>query len=689
MSQDKPHLSNPAPSSPEVQTSEMQDTQGVEQLLNDMFLGNEPAGIDSPAHPVGGGTFESPQVPADPPNTFDIAPINLSAPSNGSIDAVPHDMAGSPNSLPMSSPVQSFASDLSPLTGTNTSQAAMPGDIPITMDGLQFQVPQEIALLPEPQDLHALLGSPNPPKGILHDKDATEPYWLAAKATETDAERQFQPLDILPVDVDLKPSHIVEHQPAPPARPPAKPPSKEWTLGKLVAMSGQDFTDDKQDTIPDAQPAAKAFYWAPSSNGVKQGGDKTASSALHEKGFFDVDVIRKDFPILKQKVNGKPLVWLDNAATTQKPQAVIDRISKFYEEENSNVHRAAHDLAAKATDAYEAAREKIRKFMGAGSVEEIVFTRGTTESINLVSQTYGKQHLGPGDEIIVTEMEHHSNIVPWQIITKETGSRIVVAPFHDSGELDLGAYERLFNKRTKMVAITHVSNALGTVNPVQQMVATAHRHGAIALVDGAQSMPHFPVNVREIDADFYVMSGHKLFGPTGVGVLYGKKHLLDEMPPWQGGGNMIEHVSFEETRYNPPPYKFEAGTGILAAATGLGAAVDYLERIGFMNAARYEDALLEYAQDKLRAINGVKMIGEARHKAGVMSFVTDNVSPDEMGQALNQEGIAVRTGHHCAQPALAHYGLTATIRPSIAFYNTRDEIDLLVATVIRTMKAKG
>jgi len=318
-----------------------------------------------------------------------------------------------------------------------------------------------------------------------------------------------------------------------------------------------------------------------------------------------------------------------------------------------------------------------------------VFTRGTTESINLVAQTYGKQHLGEGDEIIVTEMEHHSNIVPWQHITKETGAKIVVAPFLDSGEMDLVAYERLFNKRTKMVAITHVSNALGTVNPVQQMVATAHRNGVVALVDGAQSMPHFPINVQDINADFYVMSGHKLFGPTGVGVMYGKKHLLEEMPPWQGGGNMIESVSFEETRYNPPPYKFEAGTGILAGAVGLGAAIDYLERIGFMNASRYEDALLEYGQEKLRAINGVTMIGEAKHKAGVMSFVTKTVTPGEMGEALNQEGIAVRTGHHCAQPALAHYGLTATIRPSLAFYNTKDEIDLLVRTVIKTIKAKG
>ncbi len=432
--------------------------------------------------------------------------------------------------------------------------------------------------------------------------------------------------------------------------------------------------------------AVASPYWMPAGAQPDQ-----AHSAHDQPGpahGFDVHAVRKDFPILQQRVNGKPLVWLDNAATTQKPRMVIDRISRFYEEENSNVHRAAHEMAARATDAYEHAREKVRRFIGAAAVEEIIFTRGTTESINLVAQTYGKQHLGRGDEIILIEYEHHANIVPWQHVCQETGAVIRVAPILDNGEIDLAAYERLFSPRTRMVAIGHVSNVLGTVAPVRDMIASAHRRGAVVLVDGAQSAPHFPVNVQEMDADFFVLSGHKLYGPTGIGVLYGKKSLLDDMPPWQGGGNMIEHVTFEHTTYNSVPARFEAGTPILAGAVGLGAAIDYLDRIGFANAARYEDELLVYAQERLAAIPGLRMIGTAPHKAGVLSFVSDRITPTEFGQILNREGIAVRTGHHCAQPALAHYGLKESVRPSLAFYNTREEIDLLVDTVSRAMKAR-
>lgn len=564
---------------------------------------------------------------------------------------------------------------------------AAPEGSPLSLDTPSLQIPKEIALLPEPRDLHKLLGSPTPPEGIEHDTELTKPYWLAAREAGIAAEAALQPLQILPIDGDLEPSQIVANLPAPPKRPPPQPPSKEWIVGKLVAMSGQPFTQEKAKS--EQAPAASAgAYWLPSSSGIKHGENATPG-VTEQPGHFDVDTVRKDFPILKQKVNGKPLVWLDNAATTQKPQQVIDRISRFYETENSNVHRAAHELAARSTDAYESAREKVRKFLGAATAEEIVFTRGTTESINLVAQSYGGRHLAEGDEIILTRMEHHSNIVPWQHIARATGARIRVVPFFDNGEIDLGAYERLFNRRTRVVSITHVSNALGSVLPVQEMIATAHRHGVVVLVDGAQSVPHFPVNVQDLDADFYALSGHKLFGPTGIGVLYGKAQLLEEMPPWQGGGNMIENVSFERTTYNPPPSKFEAGTAILAGAVGLGAAIDYLDRIGFANAARYEHELLEYGQERLRRLKGVKMIGEAREKAGVMSFISDRVSPSEMGEILNAEGIAVRTGHHCAQPALAHYGLQATIRPSLAFYNTRDEIDLLVATVKRAIESRS
>ena len=437
--------------------------------------------------------------------------------------------------------------------------------------------------------------------------------------------------------------------------------------------------------LGDKALTSAAPYWMPGGGVID-----TNQAARQPSGLahgFDVDAVRRDFPILRQRVNGKALVWLDNAATTQKPRAVIDRISRFYEEENSNVHRAAHEMAARATDAYEAAREKVRAFLGAAAVEEIIFTRGTTESINLVAQSYGKKNLGRGDEIIILEYEHHANIVPWQHIAHETGAVIRVAPILDNGEIDIAAYERLFTCHTRIVAIGHVSNVLGTIAPVREMIATAHRHGAVVMVDGAQSAPHFPVNVQEMDADFFVMSGHKLYGPTGVGVLYGKRHLLDAMPPWQGGGNMIRQVTFEHTTYSDVPAKFEAGTPILAPAVGLGAAIDYLARIGFANAARYEDDLLQYAQPRLAAIPGVRMIGTAPHKAGVLSFVTDRMQPSELGAALNKEGIAVRTGHHCAQPALAHFGLKESVRPSLAFYNTRDEVDLLVRTVAEALKS--
>ncbi len=431
----------------------------------------------------------------------------------------------------------------------------------------------------------------------------------------------------------------------------------------------------------EGRPDTATPYWMPADA-------KDMAPPPWQTGGFDVHAVRKDFPILQQRVNGRPLVWLDNAATTQKPRAVIERIRKFYEEENSNVHRGAHELAARATDAYEGAREKVRRFLGAAAVEEIIFTRGTTESINLVAQTCGKHRLRRDDEIILIEYEHHANIVPWQLVAQETGAVIRVAPILDSGEIDLAAYERLFSRRTRMVAIGHVSNVLGTIAPVREMIATAHRHDAVVLVDGAQSAPHFPLNVQEMDADFFVLSGHKLFGPSGVGVLYGKRPLLDAMPPWQGGGNMIRQVTFEHTTYNDVPAKFEAGTPILAGAVGLGAAIDYLERIGFPNAARYEEALLGYAQEGLAAIPGIRMIGTARHKAGVLSFVADRVEPAEFGRALNLEGIAVRVGHHCAQPALAHYGLKESVRPSLAFYNTREEIDLLVATVRRVIESR-
>ena len=396
---------------------------------------------------------------------------------------------------------------------------------------------------------------------------------------------------------------------------------------------------------------------------------------------FDVNAVRRDFPILHERVNGKQLIWFDNAATTHKPQAVIDRLAYFYQHENSNIHRAAHELAARATDAYEGARDKVARFLGASSPDEIIFVRGATEGINLIAKTWGWQNVGEGDEIVVSHLEHHANIVPWQQLAAAKGAKLRVIPVDDSGQVLLDEYRKLLNDRTKIVAVTQVSNALGTVVPVKEIVAMAHRAGAKALVDGAQSVSHMRVNVQDIDADFFVFSGHKVFAPTGIGSVYGKREVLEDMPPWQGGGNMIADVTFEKTIYHGPPTRFEAGTGNIADAVGLGAAIDYVERIGMENIARYEHDLLVYATHGLLTVPGLKLIGTAKDKASVLSFVLDGYTTEEVGKALNEEGIAVRSGHHCAQPILRRFGVEATVRPSLAFYNTCAEVDTLVAVL--------
>lgn len=400
---------------------------------------------------------------------------------------------------------------------------------------------------------------------------------------------------------------------------------------------------------------------------------------------FEVQTIRKDFPILQQKVNGQPLIWFDNAATTQKPKAVLDALNQFYSESNSNVHRGAHTLAAKATNAYEAARGKVQHFLGASSAAEVIFLRGTTEAINLVAQTYGRMVAGKGDEILLTTMEHHSNIVPWQMLREATGAIIRVIPITERGEIDLGEYEKLLSRRTRMVAITHVSNVLGTINPVRMMIEMAHHYGACVLVDGAQSTPHLPVDLRELDADFFAFSGHKIYGPTGIGVLYGKKELLEAMPPWQGGGSMIKKVTFEETTYNAPPHKFEAGTGNIADAVGLGAAIDYLQKIGLAQIERYEKEITGYAMGELAKIRGLRLIGTSQFKTGVISFLVDGISAEDLSRALDRRGIATRVGHHCAQPLMQYYGIEGTIRASLGIYNTKEEIDVLVETVKKSM----
>lgn len=396
---------------------------------------------------------------------------------------------------------------------------------------------------------------------------------------------------------------------------------------------------------------------------------------------FDVEGVRRDFPALHQRVNGHPLIYLDNAATTHKPQAVLDATSQFYGRDNSNIHRAAHVLAERSTKLFEAGREKVRQFLGAADAKEIVFLRGTTEAINLVANSYGRRHVGPGDEILLTQLEHHANIVPWQLLAQQTGAVIRVVPINDRGELILEEFARLLTPRTKIVSVTHVSNALGTINPVEQIIPLAHAVGAVVLVDGAQSTPHIPINVSALDADFFVFSAHKIFGPTGIGALYGKKHLLDEMPPWQGGGHMIQDVTFEKTIYRPAPEKFEAGTPDIAGVVGLGAAIDYLFRVGIPALGAYEHSLLEYATQALATVPGLKPIGTAAHKASVLSFILPGISNDAIAKHLDKQGIAVRAGHHCALPAQRHFGQDTTVRPSLAFYNTFDEVDAFVAAL--------
>jgi cysteine desulfurase / selenocysteine lyase len=409
---------------------------------------------------------------------------------------------------------------------------------------------------------------------------------------------------------------------------------------------------------------------------------ESKSAAKSSIDGFNVELVRKDFPILQQKVHGgKPLVWLDNAATTQKPNHVIDTISDYYRNYNSNVHRAAHEMAARATDAYEQARSKVQLFMGASSPGEIVFVRGTTEAINLIARTFGKMHIEHGDEIVLSESSHHANIVPWQMLANEKGAHLRVIPFDDTGELNLEAYRSLLNPRVKIVAVDHVSNVLGTVNPIREMAALAHANRSIVVVDGAQSAPHFRPNVQEIDCDFYVFSGHKIFGPTGIGAVYGKTKHWDTIPPYQGGGNMIDKVTFDHTTYQPPPYKFEAGTGHISGAIGLGAALDYVQRIGFDAAGHYEKELLNYGMQQLARVPGLRLIGTSPGKVSVMSFVVDGVANEDMGKYLDSEGIAVRSGHHCAQPTHAHFGLTSSVRPSVAFYNTFEEIDFMIEAI--------
>lgn len=408
----------------------------------------------------------------------------------------------------------------------------------------------------------------------------------------------------------------------------------------------------------------------------------------NESPTFDVMRLRGDFPILERRVHGKPLVYLDNAATSQKPRCVIEREARYYAETNANVHRGIHSLSQEATDAYEGARDEVQRFVNAAKREEIVFVRGTTEAINLVAASFG-QRLKPGDEILITGMEHHSNIVPWQLLCERSGAVLRIASITDAGELNLESFERRLGPQTRIVAITHVSNALGTINPVREMITLAHAHGAVALVDGAQAAPHLPVDVQALDCDFYAFSGHKLYGPTGIGVLYGKAALLESMPPWQGGGDMIRQVTFARSTWNDLPYKFEAGTPNIAGAIGLGAAINYVAGIGLDAIAAHEHALLQHATALAPEVPGLRLIGTAPEKSGILSFVLDDVHAHDVGTILDHEGVAVRTGHHCAMPVMERFGVPATVRASFALYNTAAEVDALFAALVKVREVFG
>lgn len=464
----------------------------------------------------------------------------------------------------------------------------------------------------------------------------------------------------------------------------------------------EELQQERQATVPDEKLDLSSFAWAFGSlplteapeqvnhsfrSDVAEGGLRPLGEAelsnLHyeEVDTLNSDEIKKDFPVLQQKVNGNDLVWLDNGATTQKPLQVIDKISEYYKTYNSNIHRGAHTLAARATDAYEEAREKVQRYINASSSEEIIFVRGTTEGINLVAQTYGRQYLTPGDEVIVSTLDHHANIVPWQQVCHERGCQLKAIPVDQNGDLILSELERLITPRTRFVSVGHVNNTFGTINDVRRIIDIAHGHNIPVLIDGAQSIAHTPVDVQQLGADFFVFSGHKIYGPNGIGVVYGRKDILDKMQPWQGGGNMIKDVTIERTEYNQPPARFEAGTPNVADAIGLGAALDYVSRIGLHNIERHEHQLTEYAREQLSRIKGLTLIGNPKNRISVVSFVLDGIPVSEVGTLLDKEGIAVRAGHHCAQPALRALGYEASVRPTFALYNTREDVDKLVDAV--------
>ena len=735
-------MTTPTPTSNLLGTdaSGLPDIGGLTLLANQLFnaVPGEDLGHEAvPAAPSKPAVFGAPPLPSVPtfsqanllPPATSLTTPSLTPPMTTSLPAAAAYLSPPTLVTPRLAPTQAQSADAPAIASTITpmlGRAAGPSQgvpeaypatapagapLPNLTDALvpgQFQLGVPVALAPVPSTGSNASSSASPFYFISDDKQNTRAPSLAAEPSAAGPPVASGvpsapplppgladvalPLVGAPVSLPSTPYYFVgESSSYPSAAAPA--PIHDGLQAPSTApheahsrKASPTATEAKANAPQRPQSSAPNFYF----------NESLEPAAGHEppkvpagRGAFDVQSVRRDFPILRERVNGRPLVWFDNAATTQKPQAVIDRLAHFYAHENSNIHRAAHELAARATDAYEAARQKVARFIGASSVEEIIFVRGATEGVNLVAQSWGKFNIQAGDEIVISNLEHHANIVPWQMLCAEKGAKLRVIPVDNSGQVRLDEYQKLLNDRTKIVAVTQVSNALGTIVPVKAIIDLGHRFGAKVLIDGAQSVSHLRVNVRELDADFFVFSGHKIFGPTGIGVVYGKRDLLEHMQPYQGGGNMIADVTFDKTTYNGPPARFEAGTGNIADAVGLGAALDYVDRIGLENIARYEHDLLVYGLDALKTVPRLHLIGTAAERTSVMSFVLDGFTNDEVGKALNEEGIAVRTGHHCAQPILRRFGQETTVRPSIAFYNTYEEIDLMITTLKRLVDSRG
>jgi cysteine desulfurase/selenocysteine lyase len=670
----------------ETGASGLPDIAWLTRLANEMFRSQPDSPV--PFAAFGGIGAPAPSTPLPPGSPAEVPqPPNAAAALPGTGTALPGE--SDTRSVPASPPPQAVggfgASPVStPLPPTSEHQMPQPSAAAVSVPAAGVAIPGEA-------ELRGLLGSPPPNAvgGFGAAPPSTPLPGLPALGTANPGEAELRGLPGL-----SQPGSTGGYGVSPFDRTP---------LFDLSALDTSNPGDDALRALLGGVPASPAPAAAPAPE-VSPGAPAPSLYFLEEANHggvpaaaatpaspapaYDANARRADFPILSERVNGRPLIWLDNGATTQKPRSVIDRLTYFYEHENSNIHRAAHTLAARSTDAYEGARETVRRFLHASSVDEIVFVRGTTEAINLVAQSWGRKYIGKGDEIVISWLEHHANIVPWQMLCEETGAKLRVAPVDDDGQVILEAYGALLNQRTKLVAFSQVSNALGTITPSTVMTAMAHAVGARVLLDGAQSVSHMRTDVQSIGCDWFVFSGHKIFAPTGIGALYGRTDVLEESPPWQGGGNMIKDVTFEHTEYHRPPTRFEAGTGNIADAVGLGVALDYVEQVGLEAISAYEHELLLHATHLLNQIPGLRLLGTAREKAGVLSFVIDGMDTMAIGKALNEDGIAVRAGHHCAQPILRRMGVESSVRASLALYNTHSDVEALATSLRRIRSGK-